>query len=117
MQVLLIEDNENDYLLFRRHVKPIEDVRIEWCRSLQCGLAFIEAHLVDLVMLDLTLPDSQDLTSLDRLQTLHPDLPVVILSGIENEELALDAVRHGAQDYLVKGTISSELLRRSFLLS
>lgn len=113
MQVLLIEDNENDYLLFRRHVMPIEDVRIEWCRSLQCGLAFIEAHIVDLVMLDLTLPDSQDLTSLDRLQTLHPDLPVVILSGIENEDLALDAVRHGAQDYLVKGTISSELLRRS----
>ena len=67
----------------------------------------------DVVLLDLSLPDSVGLDTLKKLQHLAPDLPVVVLTGVDNRSLALEAMAVGAQDYLVKGKISGELLERA----
>ncbi|HEY9612388.1 sensor histidine kinase [Allocoleopsis sp.] len=67
----------------------------------------------DVVLLDLSLPDSVGLDTLKKFQHLAPDLPVVVLTGVDNRSLALEAMAVGAQDYLVKGQISGELLERA----
>ncbi|MHB8606064.1 MAG: serine/threonine-protein kinase, partial [Thermoplasmatota archaeon] len=68
---------------------------------------------VDVVLLDLTLPDSTGLAGLARVQAAAPHVPVVVLTGLEDESLALSAMQHGAQDYLVKGRVDGHLLARS----
>jgi PAS domain S-box-containing protein len=114
MHVLMIEDNEDDYLLIsRQYMAKIADVQIEWCDTVDKGLAYLDSHSVDLLLLDLALPDSYGLAVLDNLQTRFPALPIIILSGDETEELGLEAVRHGAQDYLIKGRIDEVILGRS----
>lgn len=67
----------------------------------------------DVILLDLTLPDSYGLDSLDRLIDQSPDLPIVVLTNTNDEDLALEAVRHGAQDYLVKRYVTQDILVRS----
>src|SRR5438045_4445773 len=67
----------------------------------------------DIVLLDLGLPDAQELEALNSLVGAAPDLPLVILTGTENEVLALQAVKGGAQDYLIKGQATPELLVRA----
>jgi PAS domain S-box-containing protein len=81
--------------------------------SLKEGLDILDDRHVDVVILDLNLPDSTDIGTLERIRENRPYLPVVIYSGIEDEEIALSAVTKGAQDYLFKGQIGQPLLIRS----
>jgi PAS domain S-box-containing protein len=113
MHVLMIEDHEDDFLLVSRFVTKIGDVKIEWRDTLEKGLAYIESTLVDVVLLDMALPDGHGLAILDRVQTRFPTLPIIILTSGGLAEVSLEAVRHGAQDYLVKGRIDQETLERS----
>jgi diguanylate cyclase (GGDEF)-like protein len=69
--------------------------------------------IADLVLLDLTLPDSDGLEGLRRLRTLAPDIPVVVLSGRSDDDIAMQAVQLGAQDYLVKGDVDGTRLTRA----
>jgi response regulator of citrate/malate metabolism len=66
MQVLMIEDNENDYLLFSRYVTQIGDVQMQRCATVASGLPYLEAHPVDLLLLDMVLSDGQGLSVLDQ---------------------------------------------------
>jgi DNA-binding response OmpR family regulator len=69
---------------------------------------------VDLILLDLTLPDSQGLETFTRVYQQSPDTPIILLTGIEDEELAIQAAHQGAQDYLAKGQLLDiRLLMRS----
>ena len=68
------------------------------------------------VLLDLLLPDARWLEAPARLRALRPDLPIVVLSGVKNQPLELEALREGAQDYLIKGQVDGDLLARSILL-
>jgi len=77
------------------------------------GITHCQGHEVDVVMLDLTLPDSYGLASLDTLQTEVPKVPIVVLTNTNDDALAVEAVRRGAQDYLVKRQVNQELLVRS----
>lgn len=113
MHVLMIEDYENDYLLVKRYAPQIGDLHIEWRVTLAEGLAYIESHPVDVLLLDMNLPDGSGLDTFDRAQKHFPLLPIIVLSSSTNIELALEAIRHGAQDYLVKGQFSQETLGRS----
>ncbi len=63
--------------------------------------------------MDLDLPDSEDLGTFERAYAFAPDVPIVVLTGMEDEEMALDMVKSGAQDYLVKGEVGPDLLLRS----
>ncbi len=69
----------------------------------------------DVILLNLSLPDGRGLSSLNKIQSVSPRVPVVVLGGINDEELALNAVQAGAQDYLVKGQLDRNLLSRSLL--
>lgn len=114
MRLLLIEDNEDDYILLSETLIEAESqVEIAWCDTLHAGLAYLQGHPVDVILLDMGLPDSHGLATFDRVQLLFPALPIVIISGNDSDEQAIEAVRRGAQDYLVKGQINRSLLIRA----
>ncbi len=81
--------------------------------SKKVGNASICQKPFDVVLLDLSLPDSHGLATVSQLCTQQPTVPIVILSGLEDESLAIEAVQEGAQDYLVKGEVDSDLLVRA----
>jgi PAS domain S-box-containing protein len=115
LRVLLIEDNPGDARLIRVMLAevggaPIEVVCVE---RLMAGLERLEAGGTDLVLLDLSLPDSQGLGTFERLHARAPSVPIIVLSGLTDETVALRAVQEGAQDYLVKGQVEGTLLVRA----
>lgn len=116
MKILLIEDNPGDVRLVREMLKEVPgDFALHSAPRMAEGLEFLLGNQVDVVLLDLNLPDSGGLKTLTRLQMLSPDIPVVIMTSIDDEVLAIQAVQLGAEDYLVKGQVDSRFMRRSLL--
>ena len=115
MRVLLIEDNEDDAILIREMLAEKQDlgIELEWVDRLSRGLTGSVSGKIDLVLLDLSLPDSHGLETFDLVQGCAPDVPIVVLTGLDDEAIANQAVRRGAQDYLVKGRLDSYLLTRA----
>ncbi len=116
IRVLLIEDNEGDTRLVRHALTDAEDsvVEVECANRLSSGLAVLADHPVDVVLLDLTLPDSSGLETVVKfINSRATTSPVIVLTGLDDDHVALRAVHMGAQDYLVKGKINPELLSRS----
>ena len=115
MRVLLIEDNEDDAYLIREMLleKQAAGIHLEWVDRLSSGLTQLAQSESDLVLLDLSLPDSHGLETFDAVQGRAPDMPIVVLTGLDDEAMANQAVRRGAQDYLVKGRLDSYLLVRA----
>jgi diguanylate cyclase (GGDEF)-like protein len=114
-KILLVEDNPGDARLLRETFNEITDMRFQcvWCQTLQEALENLAKDRPDVCLLDLGLPDTQGLATLQSIHKEHPDLPIVVLTVLNDETLALESLRRGAQDYLVKGTIDSSLLWRS----
>ena len=115
LQILLVEDNPTDALLLQDALEQVRGVKITLIhvKRLDEALARLQAEPFDAVLLDLGLPDSSGLETFNRTQSRYPNVPILVLSGLDNETLALTAVRDGAQDYLVKGTLDSILLART----
>ena len=115
LQVLLIEDNLAEARLFREILQDAWSDKFGLVHFQRLGPAIVELNSTrfDVALLDLTLPDSDGLASLDALIQQAPSLAIVVLTNTNDDELALDAVRHGAQDYLVKRQISLDILVRS----
>jgi signal transduction histidine kinase len=112
--VLLIEDNAGDADLVRlRLVEGTSDADVSCVNRLSDGLAFIKEKAPSVILLDLNLPDCQGAETFRRVLEKAPDVPVVILSGQDDEVLAMKALHQGVQDYLVKGAISSSSLDRA----
>lgn len=112
--VLLIEDNPGDADLVRlRLIEGESPVRINCVNRLSEGLAALTAETPSVVLLDLNLPDSRGAETFRKVLEHAPNVPVVVLSGQDDEALAMKAVHQGVQDYLVKGNISSKHLERS----
>jgi signal transduction histidine kinase len=113
LNILLIEDDENDYEL-TRELLPNGKTHIVWAQTLKKALEEINERLFDVILLDLGVPDSQGLSTLDRIAEAFHQMPViVVLTGNDDDDLAQNALKRGAQDYLVKGQVNRELLRRS----
>ena len=113
--VLLIEDNPGDAELVKDMLASASDAvfQVHWANALLPGLDRLGRGDIDLVLLDVSLPDSHGLDGLNAIRVLSPDLPVVLLTGWDSESMALRAVQSGAQDYLVKGKLEGAALART----
>ena len=114
IRVLLIEDNPGDARFILELLRETAELDFEFERleRLDPALDRVNEAGVDIVLLDLGLPDSQGLETFARVHARLPTEPIVVISGLDDEQVALDAVRAGAQDYLVKGRIEGQLLAR-----
>lgn len=112
IKVLLVEDNQVDLPLVHEMLGESrrEKFVLRYVDRLQHALDLLIKEQFDVMLLDLQLPDAYGLSALIGVQTLAPNLPIVVRSGVNDEQLAIDAVHSGAQDYIVKGEESSPLL-------
>ena len=115
LRVLVVEDNPADADFIHEMLPDTGPVmfHIESVERLAEAIARLDRGNIDLVLLDLGLPDSQGLDTLHQLRQAAPGIPVIVLSGNDDQGLAVTAVHDGAQDYLVKGQISANLLART----
>jgi diguanylate cyclase (GGDEF)-like protein/PAS domain S-box-containing protein len=113
--LLLVEDNPGDARLLREmFAAPDSDaIDMTGVTSMREAEAHLSAHGVDIILLDLGLPDSQGLDAVRRARAAAPRVPLVVLTGLEDESVAAQALQQGAQDYLVKGQIDARSLVRS----
>jgi two-component system cell cycle response regulator len=115
IKALLVEDNDIDAQLTQDLLSEwsIEEFRITRVKTLGEGLALLSRERFDAVLLDLSLPDAFGLPTVRQVLATSPTIPVVVLSGVSDQSLALQAVQQGAQDYLVKAQGHPELLARA----
>jgi len=115
LQVLLVEDNAGDARLLREMFSRERAGSFELTHLLRMSEAVV--HLakggVDIALLDLGLPDAHGLEILRRAHAVAPDIPVIVLTGLDDEDLAAQAMKEGAQDYLIKGQIENRALPRA----
>jgi PAS domain S-box-containing protein len=116
IKVLLVEDGAAEARLIQELLADARGMSfdVEWVETLAAGLRRLAAGGIDLVLLDLGLPDSEGIDTIRGLSAAAPNLPaVVVLSMLADEELAMQAVQMGAQDYLIKGYFEPNVLARS----
>jgi signal transduction histidine kinase len=114
-RVLLIEDNPDDACLLREALNETREAHIQLIHvgQLEAAAKLLREEAFQLILLDLSLPDSQGIETVIRVQGEAPSVPIVVLTGLDDDNIALRAVRAGAQDYLVKGEIDARSLVRS----
>ena len=115
IRILLIEDNPGDARLIREMLNEAQSVPfiLEWRDSLSAAMQKLNEDGADAILTDLGLSDSQGLDTYQKLHMQFPETPIVVLSSLHDESVAVKAVRDGAQDYLVKGQIDAKLLIRA----
>ncbi|MEN8445765.1 MAG: ATP-binding protein [Cyanobacteria bacterium J06555_13] len=126
LKILLVEDNPADAYLLQKLLSETPSVELTHVERLDEGIRCLktgqegrvaegeEKGDFDAVLLDLSLPDSRGgLDTVKRMHAAEPDITIVVLTGLDDEEIAIAALREGAQDYLVKGQIQTSLLIRS----
>jgi len=114
LNVLLVEDNPGDVLLIEEMLAERRGAfELETVERLAPALERLRSGGIDLVLLDLTLPDSDGVGTFTRVHAHMPDVPIIVLTGLSDEALAVSTVRDGAQDYLLKGQVDGNLLGRT----
>ncbi len=115
IKILLVEDNPADADLLNEFLEEADETQwsLVHVEKLKEALQTLRENHFDVILLDLSLPDKQGLATVVQTHETAPDLPIVVLTGLNDRVTALEAVRQGAQDYLVKGKIDSNLLVRA----
>ncbi|MCP4603994.1 MAG: response regulator [Proteobacteria bacterium] len=115
IQVLLVEDSAAVALQIQNFLGETSELRfdLEHVTNLSTGINRAIKGGIDVILLDLGLPDSDGLSTFEKMHEKVPDVPMVVFTGVSDEELALEALRQGAQDYLVKGQVDGRLLQRA----
>ena len=119
LEVLLVEDNPGDARLVERHLnashvsEAANDVTLTHVETLPEGLSELARRSYDTLFLDLGLPESTGLATLDRVLAAEPRVPVVVLTGLDDRETAVRAIQSGAQDYLPKDNLDPDTLART----
>lgn len=115
IRALLIEDNPGDARLIELMLREADGESFELQRAerLEDGLRALGSGEIDIVLSDLSLPDSHGIDTFLRLHARAPHVPIIVLSGLNDTTLALNAVHRGAQDYLIKGQVEGQLLARA----
>ena len=114
-KVLLVEDNPGDVRLLIEflHENGKNEFSLEHVDTIKRALDYLEHNDCDLLLLDLSLPDGSGLETARLLCGAAPHLPIIVLTGLEDDKLAIEAVQAGAQDYLIKNEVNSSILIRS----
>jgi DNA-binding response OmpR family regulator len=116
IRVLMIEDNPGDIRLLREMLKSSESrFRVESADRLSAGLKRLADGGIDVVLLDLGLPDSVGLETLAKARQQAGDIPIIVLTGLEERDTAVEALRRGARDFLAKNRVDTHLLTRAIL--
>lgn len=115
LRILLIEDNPGDAVLIR---EALGDARgasfyVDWRANLTQGVSALRAGGFDAVLLDLSLPEGRGVNLVERVRASHDGVPLVILTGFDDEETAVATLQAGAQDFLVKGRLDGHLIARA----
>jgi CheY-like chemotaxis protein len=115
IKVLLIDDEPAQAWLVREYLRPTGGriAELECAESLADGLKRLATGGIQVLLLDLSLPDSLGTETVAKVQKQFPDLPIVVLTSLEDEELGSQLMQLGAQDYLVKGQINGTMLHRT----
>jgi len=119
LNILIVEDNPGDLRLVREFLResPAPGFKTAHSGCLSETLEILTKASFDVVLLDLDLPDSSGLGALEKIAAANPEIPVIVLTGQNDESLGLEALQKGAGDYLVKGRINTYLLTRSIRYS
>jgi diguanylate cyclase (GGDEF)-like protein len=113
INILHVEDDENDLLLMAEalHSSAEDQVyKIHHAKKLKQALDLIGKHHFDVILLDLGLPDVEGLDNVQAIIAENPEVPIIVLTGADNEHLAVRAIEYGAQEYLVKGRVDGDML-------
>lgn len=111
LRLLLVEDSEADATLL---AEMLEDTaQVKWVRSLDAGVRALNEGRFDAILLDLSLPDSHGVESVATMHLFDTETPIVVLTSLDDDAAAFEALRQGAQDYLVKGTMDGRGLLRT----
>ncbi|MBY0432326.1 MAG: response regulator, partial [Rhodospirillales bacterium] len=114
IRLLLIEDDLGDAMLVRYALKNAGSrFHLTHTASLKEAAAWLEGNVCDVILLDLSLPDSFGLATITKIRALAPHVPVIVLTGHADEDFACNAVEAGTQDYLVKGQTEGDVLARA----
>lgn len=115
LKVLVVEDNPGDVRLLQEALLDAREGQFEllYAERVDRALQYLVDRPFDVILLDLALPDSHGLETLTQMTAAAPSVPVVVLTGAREESLSVEAIRAGAQDYLVKGQITGALLTQS----
>lgn len=119
IKILVVEDNLQDYIIFKEILGQIRDffIHIDHAESMAEAMEILKSSEFDIVFLDLFLPDSFGQETFTEIEPHVKSAPIVILSGLSDKNIALDIVKLGAQDYIVKGEFDATLLEKSIIYS
>ena len=111
-RILLIEDNPGDARLFSRMLRGAENpgFDIQHVKDLHSGLQSLNSNHFDVILLDLSLPDSVGLEAVSKVRAAAPDMPIVVLSGMEEPQTVMKAIQGGVRTYLKKSAVKAETL-------
>lgn len=113
--LLLVEDSETDVEIVRTYLSPADEAiyDVRHVSLVEDALAVLTSREVDVILLDLSLPDSSGVGTVARLRQTSDDTPIVVLTGLDDEEMVLRCIQAGAQDYLLKNELSPAALKRA----
>jgi len=119
LNILVVEDNETDFVLFCEYLKlsKLPTSNIYRAERLGESLQLLHEHQPDLIFLDLSLPDSDGINSFERLNAEARHIPIIVLSGLLDKQVALHSITLGAQDYLMKDELDEKVLTKSIQYS
>ena len=119
LKILLVEDSDTDALLLQENIQLSggDDLKVSRARSLHEAVEYLNNNHIDVTLLDLTLPDSSGLDTIIRLRGARADMPIVVLTGVDDQNTGVEAVRMGVQDYLVKGQVDGRVISRAIRYS
>ena len=118
LNILLIEDDEKDAFLIEKNLSnTLIDSHILIVQTLKQAFKIIDGSVFDIILLDLSLPDSKGLNTINKLIEKTPNIPIIVLTGLEDRKTVLDAVTSGVEDYIFKKSITSDLLVKSIYYS
>lgn len=115
IHILLVEDNLPDVIIIKKQFQKLHSLKVDLTHVLTCrdAIFHLQSTSFDVILLDLSLPDSRNLETVKTIHAHSHDIPILILTGLDDEDMAISSVREGAQDYLIKGEINLDNLQRA----